>query len=165
MYSAGTKNIFDEYFGEEIILLDDPRYDSLLPADWLKLLDPLNKSHLSARYKNKLVIGRIIIITNYKSLKSFFGKIQHEDLNQYIRRFNNVLEISKRNEKSEKARFFNISQIQELKTHDYLEESSLLFGEEKVYSTDDKEAFINHVLEYYIFPRILPETKSAPLDQ
>lgn len=165
MYSAGTKNIFDEYFGEEIILLDDPRYDSLLPADWLKLLDPLNKSHLSARYKNKLVIGRIIIITNYKSLKSFFSKIQHEDLNQYIRRFNNVLEISKRNKKSEKARFFNISQIQELKTHDYLEESSLLFGEEKVYSTDDKEAFINHVLEYYIFPRILPETKSAPLDQ
>ena len=55
-YNAGSKNIFDEYFGEEIIVLDDPRYDSLLPSDWLKLLDPLNKSYLSAMHFQYLCI-------------------------------------------------------------------------------------------------------------
>ncbi|GET73300.1 MULTISPECIES: Rep family protein [Streptococcus] len=169
MYSAGAKNIFDEYFGEEVILLDDPRSDSLLPADWLKLLDPLNKSYLSARYKNKLVIGRLIVITNYQSLKSFFGKIQNEDLNQYIRRFNNVLEISKKkgNHDKEKDRFYNLSEVKELNYREYYQtgydqEIQLHFGEEDIYCTDNKADFINRVLDEHILPRILPQIKKRP---
>ncbi|TYK97304.1 plasmid replication protein, partial [Streptococcus dysgalactiae] len=133
---------------------------SLLPADWLKLLDPLNKSYLSARYKNKLVIGRLIVITNYQSLKSFFGKIQNEDLNQYIRRFNNVLEISKKkgNHDNETDRFYNLSEVKELNYREYYQpgydqEIQLHFVEEGIYCTDNKADFIHRVLDAHILPR------------
>ncbi|MEG3241988.1 Rep family protein [Streptococcus suis] len=151
-YSAGSKNIFDEYFGEEIIVLDDPRYDSLLPSDWLKLLDPLNKSHLSARYKNKLVIGRLIVITNYMPLADFFGQIPKEDLNQYLRRFNNVIEITKHGQ----DRRYELSEIRSLSVPNSDGYKFLNFGEFEVLSTKDKEKFIEDTLEQYIYPRILP---------
>ncbi|MEW4353801.1 Rep family protein [Streptococcus pneumoniae] len=152
-YDAGTKNIFDEYFGEEIILLDDPRYDSLLPSDWLKLLDPLNKSHLSARYKNKLVIGRIIVITNYMSLGDFFGQIPKEDLNQYLRRFHNVIEITKLGY----DRQYELSEIRELSVPNSTGYKILNFGEFEVLSSQSKDVFLDDVLEQYIYPRILPK--------
>lgn len=152
-YSAGTKNIFDEYFGEEIIVLDDPRYDSLLPSDWLKLLDPLNKSHLSARYKNKLVIGRLIVITNYMSLQNFFGQIPKEDINQYLRRFNNVIEITK----LDNTRQYELSEIRELSVPNIDGYKFLNFDEFPTLSTKEKDKFLDKVLEDYIFPRILPK--------
>ena len=151
-YSAGSKNIFDEYFGEEIVVLDDPRYDSLLPSDWLKLLDPLNKSYLSARYKNKLVIGRIIIIMNYLSLRDFFGQIPKEDLNQYLRRFNNVIEITKYGEN----RQYGLSEIRSLSVPNSEGYKMLNFGEFEILSIKDKEKFLEETLEQYIYPRILP---------
>ncbi len=152
-YSAGTKNIFDEYFGEEIIVLDDPRYDSLLPSDWLKLLDPLNKSHLSARYRNKLVIGRLIVITNYMSLQNFFGQIPKEDINQYLRRFNNVIEITK----LDNTRQYELSEIRELSVPNIDGYKFLNFDEFPTLSTKEKDKFLDKVLEDYIFPRILPK--------
>lgn len=151
-YSAGSKNIFDEYFGEEIIILDDPRYDSLLPSDWLKLLDPLNKSYLSARYKNKLVIGRLIVITNYMPLADFFGQIPKEDLNQYLRRFNNVIEITKYGEN----RQYDLSEIRSLSVPNSDGYKFLNFREFEVLSTKDKEKFLEETLEQYVYPRILP---------
>lgn len=154
-YHAGTKNIFDEYFGEEIILLDDPRYDSLLPSDWLKLLDPLNKSHLSARYKNKLVIGRLIVITNYMSLVDFFGQIQKEDLNQYIRRFHNVVEIKKHNYQRE----YILSEVRELSVPNSDGYKFLDFSQFEVLSETDKDKFLDEVLDNYVYPRILPQRK------
>lgn len=148
-YDAGTKNIFDEYFGEELILLDDPRYDSLLPSDWLKLLDPLNKSYLSARYKNKLVVGRLIIMTNYLSLAVFFGQIPREDLNQYLRRFHHVIDIQRRDD----GKYYKLSEMRPLSTS----QTDLHFGESAIITTQDKEEFLDKLLEEYIYPRILPQ--------
>ncbi len=109
------------------------------------------------------------MITNYQSLKSFFGKIQNEDLNQYIRRFNNVLEISKKkgNHDKEKDRFYNLSEIKELSYNGYYQtgndqEIQLHFGEEDIYCTDNKVDFINRVLDEHILPRILPQIKKRP---
>lgn len=160
-YDAGTKNIFDEYFGEEIILLDDPRYDSLLPSDWLKLLDPLNKSHLSARYKNKLVIGRIIVITNYMSLSEFFGQIPKEDLNQYLRRFHNVIEITKLGT----MRQHRLSEIRELTVPNTDGYKMLNFGEFEVLSDYQQDQFLDKILEDYIYPRILPKQRKDVTDK
>lgn len=109
------------------------------------------------------------MITNYQSLKSFFGKIQNEDLNQYIRRFNNVLEISKKkgNHDKEKDRFYSLSEVKELSYNDYYQtcydqEIQLHFGEEDIYCTDNKTDFINRVLDEHILPRILPQIKKRP---
>ena len=158
-YNAGSKNIFDEYFGEEIIVLDDPRYDSLLPSDWLKLLDPLNKSYLYARYLNKLVIGRAIVITNYMSLSEFFGQIPKEDINQYLRRFNNVIEITK----SGNNRQYNLSEIRELSVPNFDGYKFLNFQEFEVMSSTDKKEFLDKILEEYVYPRILPDKQKIQL--
>lgn len=67
-----AQNPFDNYSGEEILILDDLREDSLAPADWLKLFDPINSARMSARYRNKLVVPRLVIMSAYMSPKQFF---------------------------------------------------------------------------------------------
>lgn len=93
--TAGT-NIFDEINGEEILLLDDIRGDSLTASDWLKLLDPYNISPISARYHNKMGAARVIVITSTKHPLEFFFKTKGneiEDLSQYIRRFDSLITL------------------------------------------------------------------------
>lgn len=93
--TAGT-NIFDEVNGEEILLLDDVRGDSLTASDWLKLLDPFNISPISARYQNRMGSARVIIITSTKHPLEFFYHTKNnerEDLSQYIRRFDSLVTL------------------------------------------------------------------------
>lgn len=161
IYSASAKNSFDNYLGEGILILDDLREDSLLPSDWLKLFDPLNSSKLSARYYNKLVVPRLIIIPVYKSPKTFFGKIKAEDLNQYLRRINFLLDVSFKN-RTENIRFYNVSELVKREAVDFYQREngtvvSLNFKYEDVFCSDDKEYFINRLLEEYVYPRILPK--------
>lgn len=94
--TAGT-NIFDEVNGEEILLLDDVRGDSLTASDWLKLLDPYNISPISARYHNKIGAARVIVITSTKHPLEFFFKTKGneiEDLSQFIRRFDFLMTLT-----------------------------------------------------------------------
>ncbi|RSI79886.1 RNA helicase [Streptococcus mitis] len=93
--TAGT-NMFDEVNGEEILLLDDVRGDSLTASDWLKLLDPYNISPISARYQNRLGASKVIIITSSKHPLSFFYHAKgntNEDLSQYIRRIAHLVTL------------------------------------------------------------------------
>ncbi|MDY5636068.1 MAG: Rep family protein [Streptococcus orisratti] len=93
--TAGT-NIFDEVNGEEILILDDVRGDSLTASDWLKLLDPYNISPISARYHNRMGSARIIIVTSTKHPLEFFFYCkgnEKEDLSQFIRRFDSLVTL------------------------------------------------------------------------
>ena len=90
--TAGT-NMFDEVNGEEILLLDDVRGDSLTASDWLKVLDPYNISPISARYQNKIGAAKVIIITSSKHPLTFFYHTKgnnREDLSQYVRRIEHL---------------------------------------------------------------------------
>jgi len=93
--TAGT-NMFDEVNGEEILLLDDVRGDSLTASDWLKVLDPYSISPVSARYQNKTAASKVIIITSSKHPLTFFyhtkGNFQ-EDLSQYVRRIEQLITV------------------------------------------------------------------------
>lgn len=100
--TAGT-NIFDEINGEEILLLDDVRGDSLTASDWLKLLDPYNISPISARYHNRMGSARVIIITSTKHPLEFFFHTkgnEKEDLSQYIRRIDSLVTLYRETPKS-----------------------------------------------------------------
>ena len=100
--TAGT-NIFDEINGEEILLLDDVRGDSLTASDWLKLLDPYNISPISARYHNRMGSARVIIITSTKHPLEFFFHTkgnEKEDLSQYIRRIYSLVTLYRETPKS-----------------------------------------------------------------
>lgn len=92
-HSAAT-NPVDDYRGEEILVMDDVRGFSMTGSDWLKLLDPHYASPSSARYHNKTVACRTIIITSTKEPLEFFyytrsvagGRDCSEGMDQFLRR-------------------------------------------------------------------------------
>lgn len=91
--SVAASNPFDEYLGEDILVMDDLRGMSLTASDWLKLLDPDRVSYGSARYKNKKMACRVIIINSEKDELEFFyylknsgGGDRSEALDQFFRR-------------------------------------------------------------------------------
>lgn len=153
MYDTDLSNPFDAYRGEEVILLNDLRYDSLKPADWLKLLDPLNNSRMSARYRNRLVAGRIFILTNTEGIFDFFRQIKHENIDQYLRRFNYVLEIFERGGERE----YVFSETIKLSVPNTEKGIVTYFDTNEVYRKSCKDEFVQDILEDYILPRILPK--------
>ena len=154
-YSASSSNPFDNYLGEEILLLDDLRSNSLSASDWLKLLDPINSARMSARYSNKLVVPRLIIITAYMSPLVFFDGIKTEDTNQYLRRIQFTIEMS-RNEEMErnyvlcgvKEKFLNGN-------------GDNIYRYEKIYSSVDEEKFLKELIETYVTDRIVTKRKES----
>lgn len=94
--SLTSKNPFDEYNGEEIIIMDDFRGEEMSASEWLRLLDPYHASPAPARYKNKAAVAPLaIIITSSKSFEEFFwhtdGKRSTDEaMGQFIRRLNTL---------------------------------------------------------------------------
>lgn len=91
--TCASSNPFDEYQGEEILVMDDLRGMALTASDWLKLLDPDRINMGSARYKNKRMACRTIIINSEKDVIDFFyytkgigGDGRSEAMDQFIRR-------------------------------------------------------------------------------
>ncbi|AZQ41738.1 Rep family protein [Streptococcus periodonticum] len=87
---TASRNAFDEYNGQELLLLDDVRGETLTVSDWLKLLDPYMISPISARYHNKMGSAKLIIITSTLLPSVFFSQAvgnKNEDNGQFIRRF------------------------------------------------------------------------------
>lgn len=91
--STASSNPFDDYGGEEILVMDDLRGMSLTASDWLKLLDPDRINMGSARYKNKKMACRAIFINSEKDVFEFFyfmkgngGGDRSESMDQFFRR-------------------------------------------------------------------------------
>lgn len=161
IYSASSANPFDDYYGEEILVLDDLRENNMSPSDWLKLFDPLNSARMSARYQNKRVVPRLIIMPVYKSPKLFFGEIKEEDLNQFLRRINFLLDVTYKHGLDEN-RLYNISEVVKRRGVDFYQKKDgsmavLNFKYEDIFCSDDKDDFISKLLEDCIYPRILPK--------
>lgn len=99
--STASTNPVDDYMGEEILVMDDVRGSTMRADDWLKLLDPYNASPSSARYRNKVVTARVIIITAVIPPYEFFyytkgvgqGSAQSEAIDQFLRRLLSIIEV------------------------------------------------------------------------
>lgn len=76
---CASNNPFDNYNGEEILVMDDVRGASLDASDWLKLLDPEHISYGSARYQNKLMACRVVIIDAHSDILDFFSHLKDYD--------------------------------------------------------------------------------------
>lgn len=166
IYSASSSNPFDDYYGEDIILLDDIRPDSLRKADWLKLLDPINTSRMSARFTNKQVVPRLILITNTQLPEQFFDIFKDETLDQYIRRINfcTILSEKQQGKGYEGGVYYQLSQTQRLfspkvRNISAYEKEEINFDLEAIFSTDDQEEFTEKLLARYLLPRIYPKTE------
>lgn len=166
IYSASSSNPFDDYYGEDIILLDDIRPDSLRKADWLKLLDPINTSRMSARFTNKQVVPRLILITNTQLPEQFFNIFKDEALDQYIRRINFCTIISEKQQGKgyEGGVYYQLSQTKRLfspkvRNISAYEKEEINFDLEAIFSTDNQEEFTEKLLARYLLPRIYPKTE------
>lgn len=91
--SVAASNPFDDYSGEEILVMDDIRGVALTSSDWLRLLDGDRVNMGSARFHNKMVSARVVIINCEKDIIDFFyyvknngGKDRSEAMDQYLRR-------------------------------------------------------------------------------
>ena len=104
IYDCSPTNPIDDYQGEEIITLDDLRGMAMTASDWLNLLDPEHAKRLSARYKNRYVCPRVIIITAYKDVVEFFyymkglgskGNDRSEAMDQFLGRIMKMIYVIK----------------------------------------------------------------------
>lgn len=91
--SVAASNPFDEYNGEEVLIMDDLRGMSLTASDWLKLLDSDRANYGGARYRNKRMACRVVIINSEKDVLEFFyylknsgGGDRSEAMDQFFRR-------------------------------------------------------------------------------
>lgn len=84
--SLASKNPFDDYNGEEIIILDDFRENTLEFKECLKVFGPNEVAPAAARYKNKKIYFHVAIITTTKRPERLFKKAKEDEL-ENIRQF------------------------------------------------------------------------------
>ncbi|GHU35869.1 hypothetical protein FACS1894192_01340 [Bacilli bacterium] len=166
IYSASSSNPFDEYLGEDILILDDLRVKSLSVSDWLKLFDPLNTARMSARYRNKMVVPRVIIVANYKKPVDFFQELKGEDLDQFVRRIENCVEIkSKQFPLGDDDSIFNVSEVfrSDYPRHIQLSDDEIMvlnFDYKQIFTENGKrEQIADRLIKEIIVPRSFPQKK------
>lgn len=101
-YITGSSNDpLQDFMGQECLIFDDARPSDFDASDWLKMLDPYNGvASVKSRYFNKAIPVKCIILTTTVPFEEFFvyakkkGSVE-EPLNQFIRRFTAVIDVSK----------------------------------------------------------------------
>lgn len=95
--SLASKNPFDDYNGEEIIILDDFRENTLEFKECLKVFGPNEVAPAAARYTNKKIYFHVAIITTTKKPEMLFKKAREEELeniNQFKRRMGFMIDVN-----------------------------------------------------------------------
>lgn len=167
VYSASESNSFDDYLGEDIIILDDLSFDSMKAATWKKVLDPLNRSKVQARFKNKMICARLIIQTTMSEPYNFYNQIKGEDVNQFIRRIDYKAHISEKQFKNKehdniyslgKSAKLSNPQKKLISNNEYI---TISYGFNQVFQTDSFEKFIYEVVNNYIYPKSYGNKKES----
>lgn len=88
--SSSSNDPFQDYCGQDVIILDDLRDNAFNFADLLKILDNNTSSTYKSRFLNKGFFGKYIFITSTIPLNFWYRDLifsKKEDLNQLYRRF------------------------------------------------------------------------------
>lgn len=97
--SSSNNDVFQDYQGQQAIILDDLRDSSFSLTDLLKVLDNNTNSSIKSRYNNKIFIGQIIVITSCKPLDKWYNgsesNVSSESLFQLYRRISKYVKITK----------------------------------------------------------------------
>jgi hypothetical protein len=103
--SSASNDPFQDYKGQNGLLLDDLRDRTFLYEDFLKVIDNHNSSSLLSRFSNKVFVGKLIIITSSIPLYKWyrggvhrngeFIKLTSDDLWQLYRRITCYITITK----------------------------------------------------------------------
>ncbi len=93
--SSSSNDPLQEYADQDVLILDDLRDDDFKFQDLLKLLDPHTGSSVKSRFHNKMFMGKCIIITSYKRLEEWYGKVPSSAKKQLYRRISLYVEVEK----------------------------------------------------------------------
>ena len=105
--SSANNDLFQDYRGQEIVIIDDLKPNDISMTDLLRLLDPHYVGSAKSRYNNKRITANLIIITAILSPVDFFTRMtvdfEQEPIEQLIRRLAYVCEIHKSSENNYKS--------------------------------------------------------------
>lgn len=101
--SGSSNDVFENYKGEDVFILDDMRDDSFAFTDLLKFLDNHTNSPIKSRFSNKCFFGVLIIITSEQPLSKWYRdeddiarkSLDYKTLKQLYRRISNYVEVKK----------------------------------------------------------------------
>lgn len=93
--SGANNDPLENYMGEEVLVLDELRPDTMTMDNLLKLIDKNTRSMAKSRYKNKNIEADTIVITSIYTLDEFYRKMQVKDepIVQLKRRIAAVIEV------------------------------------------------------------------------
>lgn len=92
--SSASNDPFQDYKGEDVLILDDLRDKTFSLDDLLKTLDLHTKSTIKSRYHNKFFLGDWIIITSTQPLEDWYMYKTAEDKQQLKRRLKEHYQIT-----------------------------------------------------------------------
>lgn len=87
--SSSSNDPYQDYLGQNGMILDDLRDETFSFADFLKITDNHTQSGVSSRFHNKIFIGKMLIITSSIPLKYWYRELlynKREELAQLYRR-------------------------------------------------------------------------------
>lgn len=91
VYLSGSgADFMGDYHGEDILCLDDYKYELFSVEDCLKLLDPHTGTTIKSRYYNKLFIGDTIFILTNRDITQFYPEDSDAVRMAFFRRIENV---------------------------------------------------------------------------
>lgn len=96
--SSNGEHPFDDYMGQEAVILDDLRPSDFKFSELLKVLDNHMSSKVSARYHNIDLNCKVIYITTILPIGEFYKNLQesnNEAVEQLKGRINTLFEVSK----------------------------------------------------------------------
>lgn len=95
--SGSSKDPFQEYVNEHIVILDELRPSTFYYSDLLKMLDPYNFEGSSpARYKDKNLVVHTFIVTTPYSPKEFFESIVQNNPKQLDVKIDTFYQLARR---------------------------------------------------------------------
>ena len=97
--SGSSRDPLQEYHGQDVLILDDLRPDVFPLADLLKLLDNHSASSASARYRDRWLEVKLILVTTIRPLEGFYSCLpdHSEPIQQLKRRCRTMITMTKEN--------------------------------------------------------------------
>lgn len=94
--SASSRDPVQDYDGQDALILDDLRPETFVLPDLLKLLDNHTSSSVNARYHDRWLEAKVIIITTVLPIEDFYRRIgsRDEPIQQLYRRCRTMVRLT-----------------------------------------------------------------------
>lgn len=172
--SGSSRDPFQKYEGENVVILDELRPNAFDYSDLLKMLDPYNDSSMaSSRYFDKPLSANVFIITTPYSPSKFYNEIRKsKQINAEIDRFEQLARRITMVQKMNKDRIYLMKYDDNFKSFVKVPESDRenpYYNEksENLYSNEQANLIYNQLNEIFVQskPSIKPDEKEVINDE